>query len=78
MFNFYLRGLKNSRTRFGEIRMEVFCLRPPWRSAFHQPGASILQQHRQCLSGSEGFKMEQLGRTVTVIKPLVGFPKEPR
>lgn len=60
MCNFYLRGLKNSRTRFGEIRTEVFRLRPPWRSAFHQPGASILQQHRQC--GTKQFLPQWKGR----------------
>lgn len=51
MFNFYLRGLKNSRTRFGEIRVEIFgtAAAPGAQHLFHQArGTPSHNSHSHC------------------------------
>ena len=85
MFHFYQRRFKNSRARFGEIRVEVFGLQAHLALSMSSsqednlPVVTVTQhKNSSFLSGREGLKIEQLGKTVTVINPLICFPKGQR
>lgn len=64
MSDFYWRGLKNSRTRFGEITVKIFGLQAtPGPQRLIRPGGQSCHGHNHCGTkqflpgGSEGLKI---------------------